>query len=109
MLGISREQARSGGVAGSPARSNLWSHRDCFLPSQDGFWVPLLPQTPRITPLPLFWRLIDTWTSGSSSLPAPALLPSSSPPLRLPYVCSEVWVPVAVGREEAAGSSPPSG
>uniref|UniRef100_A0A2I3SE70 Uncharacterized protein n=2 Tax=Pan TaxID=9596 RepID=A0A2I3SE70_PANTR len=101
MLGVSREQARSGGVAGSPARSNLWSHH--------GFWVPLLPQTPRITPLPLFWRLTDTWTSGSSSLPAPALLPPFSPPLRLPYVCSEVWVPVAVGREEAAGSSPPSG
>uniref|UniRef100_A0A8C5XWT9 Uncharacterized protein n=1 Tax=Microcebus murinus TaxID=30608 RepID=A0A8C5XWT9_MICMU len=92
MLGVSRGRARSGGVAGSPARargSNLWSHRDCFLTSQDGFWALLLPQT-----------LTATWTPGSSPLP---------PPPRLPYLRSEVWGPVAVGREEAAGSSPPAG
>uniref|UniRef100_A0A8C6BP23 Uncharacterized protein n=1 Tax=Monodon monoceros TaxID=40151 RepID=A0A8C6BP23_MONMO len=104
MLGVSLGRARSGGVAGSCAGargSNLWSHRGRFFTSQDGLWVTLLPQTPRITsPSPFLWRLI----AGPLGLISPSGAPCLLPTPRLPYLCSEVWVPV--GREETAGSSP---
>lgn len=52
--GDGRGRAGLRGVLRGPAGSSLWSHRGCFLSSQDGFWVPLLPQTPWITPSPFF-------------------------------------------------------
>ena len=58
MLGVSRGRARRAGLRGvwrGPAGSSLWSHRGRFFTSQDGFWVTLLPQIPRITPLPPFF------------------------------------------------------
>ena len=97
------ERGRAGlrGVLRGPAGSSLWSHRGRFFTSQDGFWVTLLPQTPRITsPSPFLWRLIAGPLGPISPSGAPCLLPTP----RLPYLCSEVWVPV--GREETAGSSP---
>ena len=52
--GDKRGRAWLRGALWGPAGSSLWSHRGRFLTSQDGFWVPLLPQTPRLTPLPRF-------------------------------------------------------
>uniref|UniRef100_A0A5F9C887 Uncharacterized protein n=1 Tax=Oryctolagus cuniculus TaxID=9986 RepID=A0A5F9C887_RABIT len=99
MLGRGRAGLR--GVVRGPAGSSLRSHRDCFLPSQDGFWVPVLSQPPRAaTPL---WGLTATWTPGSGSLSRPALLPLRSAPRR-PHLCGEERVP---RREtKARGSAP---
>uniref|UniRef100_A0A667GJA8 Uncharacterized protein n=1 Tax=Lynx canadensis TaxID=61383 RepID=A0A667GJA8_LYNCA len=106
--GSGRGRAGLRGVLRGPAGSSLWSHHGCFLTYQDGFWVPLFPPNTTDNPLsPFFWRLTDTWTPRSDF--PPQWRAPFSPPLRLPYLCSEEWVPVAVGREETAGNSPPAG
>lgn len=86
------ERGRAGlrGVVRGPAGSSLRSHRDCFLPSQDGFWVPVLSRPPRAaTPV---WGLTATWTPGPGPLCGPALLPVRSAPRR-PHLCGEERVP----------------
>lgn len=112
MLGVSRGQARSGGVAGSPAGAR-WEQP--LEPSRSLLHIPrwllgytLAPNTTDHPPSPFFWRLTDSRTPGSGSH-APRGAPCLLPTPRLPYRCSKVWVPVAVGREETAGSSPPAG
>lgn len=73
------ERGRAGlrGVLRGPAGSSLWSHHGCFLTYQDGFWVPLFPQTPRITPSPPFFGdwlipgLLGPISPRSGALPSP--------------------------------------
>lgn len=94
-----RAGVRAGSLAGTRGEQPLEPSR--LLPP-----IPrwLLGSTPAPNtpghPLPRFRSLTDAWIPGSDSPP---------PPLSLPALCSEVWVPVAVGRAETAGSSPPTG
>lgn len=87
MLGVSPGKRGRGDCCGSPrAGRSLGSRRDGFLTSQDGFWVPLVPQTPRAAPCPFF--------GGDRLRPGPPgpMCPGSAPSLlATPSRCGSPW------------------